>query len=192
MTTILRIDTSAKPEGSTTSALLDRIEAKIGKATLRRDLGRTAVPQINGTWVGSNFTPAEERTEEQKAALALSDELIAELQAADTVLIALPIYNFTVPGSLKAWIDLVCRAGVTFKYTETGPVGLLEGKRAIVALASGGTGMGSEIDFATPYMRHILKFIGITDVTFIAADRLMVDGDAAVEQAQTQIDALAA
>ena len=192
MTHILRIDSSAKASGSTTHALLDRIEAKIGRATTRRDLGGETVPQIAGTWVAANFTPEADRTDEQKAALAFSDELIAELKAADTLLIALPIYNFTVPGSLKAWIDLVCRAGVTFRYTENGPVGLLEGKRAIVAVASGGTKVGSEIDFATGYMRHILGFIGIKDVTFVSADRQSARGDEAVDAAKVQIDALAA
>ncbi len=97
-----------------------------------------------------------------------------------------------MPGALKAWIDLVCRAGVTFKYTETGPVGLLEGKRAIVAVASGGTQVGSEIDFATGYMRHILGFIGITDVSFVSADQQGSKGEAAVNEAQQEIDALAA
>lgn len=189
---ILRIDSSAKPEGSTTSALLDRIEERIGTADTRRDLGAQAVPQIDGTWVASNFTPAADRSDDQKAALALSDTLVEELRAADTILIALPIYNFSVPGALKAWIDLVCRAGLTFKYTENGPVGLLDGKRAIVAVASGGTEVGSPIDFATPYMRHVLGFIGITDVTFVAADRQMAVGDAAMEQADAQIAALAA
>lgn len=192
MTNILRIDASAKPQGSTTHDLLDRIEAQIGAASVRRDLGDAAVPQIDGIWVGSNFTPADERSAEQKAALALSDKLIAELQAADTILIALPIYNFTVPGSLKAWIDLVCRAGVTFKYTETGPVGLLSGKRAIVAVASGGTEVGSSVDFATPYMRHVLAFVGITDVTFVTADRQMARGEDALENANDQIAALVA
>ncbi|WP_298436411.1 NAD(P)H-dependent oxidoreductase [uncultured Jannaschia sp.] len=190
--TILRIDASAKPSGSNTHAILDAIEARIGQADIRRDLGADAVPQIDGTWVGSNFTPADERSEDQKATLALSDELVAEIVAADTLLIALPIYNFTVPGSLKAWIDLVCRAGVTFKYTESGPVGLLEGKRAIVAVASGGTPVGSEIDFATPYMRHVLGFIGITDVTFVTADRLNMKEDDAVSLVEDQIAALAA
>ena len=123
---ILRIDSSAKASGSTTQALLDRIEEKVGRATTRRDLGAKAVPQIDGTWVSANFTEAQARDDAQKSALSLSDELVSELQDADLILIALPIYNFTVPGALKAWIDLVCRAGVTFKYTETGPVGLLE------------------------------------------------------------------
>tara|TARA_R110002012_G_scaffold21379_2_gene74742 strand:+ start:629 stop:1204 length:576 start_codon:yes stop_codon:yes gene_type:complete len=189
---ILRIDSSAKASGSTTQALLDRIEEKVGRATTRRDLGAKAVPQIDGTWVSANFTEAQARDDAQKSALSLSDELVSELQDADLILIALPIYNFTVPGALKAWIDLVCRAGVTFKYTETGPVGLLEGKRAIVAVASGGTPVGSEIDFATGYMRHILGFIGITDVSFVSADQQGSKGEAAVNEAQQEIDALAA
>ena len=189
---ILRIDSSAKASGSTTQALLDRIEEKVGRATTRRDLGAKAVPQIDGTWVSANFTEAQARDDAQKSALSLSDELVSELQDADLILIALPIYNFTVPGALKAWIDLVCRAGVTFKYTETGPVGLLEGKRAIVAVASGGTPVGSEIDFATGYMRHILGFIGITDVSFVSADQQGSKGEAAVNEAQQKIDALAA
>lgn len=189
---ILRIDSSAKASGSTTQALLDRIEEKVGRATTRRDLGAKAVPQIDGTWVSANFTEAQARDDAQKSALSLSDELVSELQDADLILIALPIYNFTVPGALKAWIDLVCRAGVTFKYTENGPVGLLEGKRAIVAVASGGTPVGSEIDFATGYMRHILGFIGITDVSFVSADQQGSKGEAAVNEAQQEIDALAA
>ena len=189
---ILRIDSSAKASGSTTQALLDRIEEKVGRATTRRDLGAKAVPQIDGTWVSANFTEAQARDDAQKSALSLSDELVSELQDSDLILIALPIYNFTVPGALKAWIDLVCRAGVTFKYTETGPVGLLEGKRAIVAVASGGTPVGSEIDFATGYMRHILGFIGITDVSFVSADQQGSKGETAVNEAQQEIDALAA
>ena len=190
--TTLRIDASAKTSGSVTHALLDEIEAKVGRADVRRDVGHETLPIITGTWVGSNFTAAENRTEEQKEALALSDTLIGELQAADTLLIALPIYNFTVPGALKAWIDLICRAGVTFKYTESGPVGLLENKRAIVAVASGGTKVGSAMDHATPYMRFILGFIGITDVTFVVADEQNMKDDDKLDQARAQIEALAA
>lgn len=192
MTRILRIDSSAKSEGSTTHALLDQIEAQVGRADIRRDLGGMAVPQIDGTWVSSNVTPPEQRSEVQRATLALSDELVAELQEADLILIALPVYNFTLPGALKAWVDLVCRAGVTFRYTANGPEGLLQGKRAIVAFASDGTKIGSGIDFASPYMRFILGFIGITDVTFVAADAQKVDGDAATAQARDQVQALAA
>ena len=102
------------------------------------------------------------------------------------------IYNFGVPAALKAWIDQIARAGVTFKYTENGPVGLLDGKRAIIAVASGGTEVGSEIDFATGYMRHIMGFIGIHDVEVVAADQLMLDADAANSKAAEQIKSLAA
>lgn len=189
--TLLRIDSSAKSQGSVTHDLLDAVEVRLGTADIRRDLGGKAVPQIDGTWVAANFTPEAERSEDQRAALGLSNELIDEVKAADTILIALPIYNFSVPGALKAWIDLICRAGVTFKYTDTGPVGLLENKRVIVAVASGGTPVGSDIDFATGYLRHILGFIGITDVTFISADRQAQKGEAAVADAKAEIDKLA-
>ena len=189
---ILRIDSSARTDGSQTRAMLDRIEAKLGGAVTRRDVGGEALPQISGTWVGANFTGADERSEDQKEALALSDALIAEVRAAGTLLIGVPIYNFGIPASLKAWIDLVARAGVTFRYTPEGPVGLLEGKRAIVAVASGGTEAGSPIDFATPYMRHVLGFIGIHDVQFVFHDRAMADADAAAARAEEGIAALAA
>jgi len=155
-----------------------------------RDLADTPLPQITEDWVNANFTPADDRTNAQKAVLAQSDALVAELEAADTVVIGLPIYNFGVPAALKAWIDLVARAGRTFKYTENGPVGLLEGKRAIVAVASGGTQAGSEIDFATPYVRHVLGFIGITEVEFVSADQLMIDADASLARAKDEIETL--
>lgn len=148
------------------------------------------MPQIGDTWTTATFTPKNERTPAHNEALAFSDGLIAELMAAETILIGLPVYNFTVPGSLKARIDLVCRAGVTFKYTDTGAVGLLKGKRVIVAVATAGTKIGSDRDFATAYMRHILRFIGINDVTFVAADEQRVRGQDAVQAAQGQIDAL--
>lgn len=109
-------------------------------------------------------------TPAQRAALSVSDTLIKELQSADTIVIGVPIYNFSIPASLKAWIDQVARAGVTFKYTETGPEGLLTGKRAVLVVSSGGVAVGSDYDFATGYMRHVLGFIGITDVDIVAAD----------------------
>ncbi|MEM1074079.1 MAG: NAD(P)H-dependent oxidoreductase [Pseudomonadota bacterium] len=188
---ILRIDASARNAGSTTRDLTARIAEQIGGEVTYRDLSE-AIPQIDETWVNANFTPADQRTDAQKQALALSDSLIEEIKAADVLVIGVPIYNFGVPAALKAWIDQVCRAGLTFKYTENGPVGLLDGKRAVLAVASGGTAAGSEIDFATGYMRHVLGFIGISEVDIVAADRLMVDADAALAKASTEIDALAA
>ena len=150
------------------------------------------MPLITEAWVGANFTPADDRSAAQREILAVSDELIAEIKAADTLVIGLPIYNFGVPAAFKAWVDQVARAGVTFRYSENGPVGLLEGKRAIVAVASGGTEAGSEIDFATGFVRHVLGFIGIKDVEFVAADRLMVDAESAMAKAQGAIAALEA
>lgn len=192
MTNLLRIDASARHEGSVSRDLTDRIIARLGASNITtRDLSG-GVPLIDESWVAANFTPADQRTTDQAATLTLSDTLVAELQAADTVVIGLPIYNFGVPAALKAWVDLVARVGLTFQYTETGPKGLLTGKRAIIAVASGGTEAGSAIDFATGYIRHILGFLGITDVDFVAADRLAVDADASLSNARAQVASLAA
>ena len=188
---VLRIDTSARRTGSVSRSLVDETVSRLNPTrTITRDLAVTPIPQVDEDWVIANFTPVDERTEDQAAALALSDALVDELRAADTLAIGLPIYNFGVPAALKAWIDQIARAGVTFRYSETGPVGLLEGKRAIVVFASGGTKAGSEIDYATGYIRHVLGFIGITDVSFVAADQLMIDADATMAQAAGQLDAL--
>lgn len=189
--TILQIDASARLSGSSSRQLTTQIVEKLGGTVTRRDL-TDALPQINETWVNANFTPADQRTEAQQDALRLSDSLIAEIKAADVLVIGVPIYNFGVPAALKAWVDQIARAGVTFKYTENGPVGLLEGKRAILAVASGGTAVGSEIDFASGYMRHIMGFVGIQTVDIIAADRLMADAETAIEKATAQIKQLAA
>lgn len=191
-TRILRIDASARTDGSITRALTDSIIARFGQAEVTvRDLANP-LPQIDGDWIAANFTPAEQRTPEQAQTLALSDELVAELRAADVIVLGAPVYNFSVPAALKAWIDLVARAGETFAYTETGPQGLLTGKRAVVALASGGTEIGSDIDFAGRYIRHMLAFIGITEVEFVAADQLAIDAEASMRKANEAVAALAA
>ena len=166
--TVLRVDASARKTGSATRALTDSLVESLAPANLiTRDLADTPLPQVDESWVGANFTPAEDRTEAQKARLAQSDALVAELQQADTVVIGLPVYNFSVPAALKAWVDLIARAGVTFRYTAEGPEGLLTGKKVIVAFASGGVPIGSDYDFASKYLRHVLGFVGLTDVTFI-------------------------
>jgi FMN-dependent NADH-azoreductase len=189
---ILRIDASARRTGSVSRDLADKIIDRIGAdATVTtRDLA-DGMSLIDEAWVGANFTPEDDRTDEQREKLALSDTLVAEIKAADTLVIGLPIYNFGVPAALKAWVDQVARAGVTFRYSEYGPKGLLEGKRAIVAVASGGTEAGSDIDFASGYIRHVLGFIGITDVEFVTADRLMMDADGTMAKALAQVDELA-
>lgn len=191
---LLRIDTSARRDDSVSRGLVDRILARFadavpGAAVTTRDLG-DGLPLIDSSWIAANFTPADDRSDAQKAALALSDTLVEEVKAADIIVIGMPIYNFGAPSSLKAWVDLLARVGITFRYTEAGPEGLLSGKRAIVAVASGGTPVGSEIDFATSYLRHVLGFLGITDVTFVAADQLAIDPDAALKAANDAVDAL--
>ena len=192
MTHVLRIDASARKTGSVSRALTDRIAGRFENAEVTiRDLVN-GLPHIDEAWVDANFTPAADRSDVQKAALALSDSLVAEIQKADVLVIGLPIYNFGVPASLKAWIDLIARAGVTFQYSAEGPKGLLTGKRAIIAVASGGTEAGSEMEFASGYIRHVLGFLGITDVAFVTADRLAIDPDGTIEAAHDQVAALAA
>ena len=192
--TILHIDASARFEGSVSRALSQSLVEMLSSpetSVIQRDIGAAPLPIITGDWVGANFTPDDQRSDAQKETLALSGNLIAELEAADTIVFGVPIYNFGVPATFKAWVDLVARARKTFKYSESGPVGLLEGKSAYVVIASGGTESGSEIDFATPYVRHVLGFLGIHDVTVIAADQLMATGDDKIAAARAQIAAIA-
>ena len=190
---ILRIDASARRTGSVTrdlnDRLIDRFETEGSVKVHSRDLA-DALPAIDETWIGANFTPADDRSAAQRDTLALSDALIEELQDADTLVIGMPIYNFGVPSALKNWIDHIARVGVTFRYTETGPEGLLKGKRAIVTVASGGTEVGSDLDHATGHLRQVLGFIGITDVTVVSADRTAIDLQGTVTAANTAIDTL--
>jgi len=192
--TVLRIDASMRREGSVSRRLLDRLVTKLTGANdsvrvVRRDLADGAPGLVNEAWIAANFTPADARTAEQQAVLSESDALVEELKSADILAIGVPIYNFGVPAALKAWIDMVARARLTFNYTENGPVGLLEGKKAYLVVASGGTESGSAIDFATGYMRHVLGFIGIHDVEVITADRLNADASRE-ENAVAAIEAL--
>lgn len=194
MSHILRIDASARNAGSTTRQLTDQLVTRLveqgyGAAVTTRDLALTPPALLNEAWVGANFTDDADRNDDQRAALAASDELIAELEAANTIVIGVPVYNFAIPAALKAWVDLIARARRTFRYTETGPEGLLKGKKAYLVVASGGVPVGSDYDFATGYLRHVLGFVGITDVAIIAADQQMMNGDA-IAQATASIDAL--
>ncbi|MEL6829196.1 MAG: NAD(P)H-dependent oxidoreductase [Pseudomonadota bacterium] len=192
---ILRIETSARAEGSLSRELTDRLINRLSDAQthiVTRDVGKTPPSIITEAWIQANFTPDETRSIEQREMLGESDTLISELETADTIVIGLPMYNFGVPAAFKAWIDQVARARRTFQYTANGPEGLLHGKRAIVVVTSGGTQTGSEIDFVTPYARHVLGFLGIKDVTVIAADQLMAHAEIRLAHAQAEIDALAA
>lgn len=174
MTHILHIDTSAHLDTSTSRKASAKIVADLGgpdsgSTVTRRDLAGDPLPQVDAAWADARLTDPATRSTDDAKRLELSDRLIAELQAADTIVIGTPVYNFNAPASLKAWMDLVARPGVTFTYTDTGPKGLLTGKKAIITVASGGTTIGSAADFLTPHLKFFLGFIGITDIEFIAA-----------------------
>lgn len=186
---VLLIATSAQGQNATSFQLASQlIDALQPERITTRDLS-DGLPTVSKSWVAANLTAEDDRTAEQRAQLALSDTLIAEIQAADTLVITCPIYNFGVSSALKAWIDQICRAGITFKYTENGPVGLLSGKRAYIVLTSGGVPAGSPVDFASPHLKQVLNFIGIDDVESIVADQQMTTSDA-LARAEDQIHAL--
>ncbi|MBT8092389.1 MAG: NAD(P)H-dependent oxidoreductase [Gammaproteobacteria bacterium] len=167
--------------------LIAALEDRHGSVeVVHRDVAR-GMPFVDEAWIEANFTPEESRTEEQQATLAHSNALVAELQAADILVLGTPIYNFSIPASLKAWVDMIARARLTFRYTDTGPEGLLKGKKAFIVVASGGVAVGSPVDFATPYLKHILSFVGITDVEVIAAEKLNSQAEEAMDAARMRI-----
>lgn len=195
---ILQIDTSIRLEDSHSSRLANAISERLlarhpGAARVVRDLGRTPHPMLDAEALAALATPAPQRTPEQAARVALDDALIAEVQAADVLVLGVPMYNFAVPVQLKNWIDAICRAGVTFRYTENGPEGLLKGKTVFVALARGGRYRDTAADSQVPYLRTVLGFLGMTAVHFIYAEGLNM-GDEAARQgfAQAHADLAAA
>ena len=188
MTHILRVDSSMRTEGSVSRNLADKLIERLSDSNTQiteRDLAN-GIELINENWIGSNFTDPSDRSDEQKTSLATSDELVNELRTADTVVITAPVYNFHVPAALKAWIDMVARARETFRYTEEGPVGLLTGKKVYVVMTSGGTVLGAENDFVSGWLKYILAFMGMTDVTFIDSSGLMLD-ETKAEKAEAKI-----
>jgi FMN-dependent NADH-azoreductase len=174
MTRILRVDTSIRGKSSVTrricDGVIDRLRAQDAAATVKlRDLSR-GLPAVDAAWLDAVTTHEADRDDDQRSLTVLSDTLIAELQAADVIVIALPVYNFGVPATLKSWMDHVARQDRTFAQSADGAVGLLAGKRAMICYASDDTPSGSAQDFATPHLRHMLGFIGITDIEVISAD----------------------
>ncbi|MEM9733529.1 MAG: NAD(P)H-dependent oxidoreductase [Pseudomonadota bacterium] len=194
MGTILHIDSSGRYDGSFSrkhsAALAEKLSASHGTQIVYRDVAK-GIDFVDEAWIGANFTAAEERSDEQKQRLALSDTLIDEVKNADHIIIGSPIYNFSVPAALKAWIDQICRAKVTFKYTENGPEGLLKDKTVWLVMSSGGTALESEIDFATGYLRHDMHFIGLSDVRLVPLGKVVGNPDA-VESAAREVIAQAA
>lgn len=155
------------------NAIIERLQQQHpGAAVVVKDLTVAPFPHLEEAHLNAFFTPAENHTAENKEAIRHSDEAIQQIKEADILVIGAPMYNFGISSVLKAWIDHIARAGVTFRYTANGPEGLLQGKKVYVAVATGGVYEGDlrSIDFVTPYLKHILGFIGITDVTFIKAE----------------------
>lgn len=194
MTNILHITASIRGEESISNQLGDILVDGLSKgpnaghATVTtRDLSANDIPFVDAARFGANLTPAAERTPEQAELAAIADTLIAELQAADTIVISSPIYNFGVPAVVKAWADLVARAGTTFRYTANGPEGQLTGKKAYISVASGGTALGSDMDFMSSWLTFFLGFLGITDVEIVAADATArADGQEKIASAKAQ------
>lgn len=191
ITRVLEVSASGRTAGSASRELTQDLIAALEDRhnivrTVQRDLAK-GMPFVDAAWIDANFTPDENRTDEHREALALSDALVAELKEADILVIGTPVYNFSIPAALKAWIDMIARARLTFRYTENGPEGLLEGKKAYLVVATGGVPVGSAVDFATPYLKHALAFIGITDVEVIAADKLNSQAEESMDAARAQI-----
>lgn len=188
---ILEINSSGRRQASVSrmlsAELVAALELRHGLVQVtQRDL-TDGVPFVDAAWISANFTADEDRGPEQRDVLANSDQLVAELQNADVIVMGVPIYNFGIPAVLKAWIDMIARARVTFRYTGAGPEGLLRGKKAYVVIASGGVSVGSAADFASPYLRHALAFVGISDVEFIAAEQLNSRHDDSIDAARVRI-----
>jgi FMN-dependent NADH-azoreductase len=162
---------------------------------VHRDLAIDTVPHLDAGRFTAFVTPKEQRTPAQQAAVDYSDGLIAQLREADVLVLGLPMYNFGVPSQLKSWFDHIARAGETFRYTEKGPVGLLQGKSAYIFATRGGLYVGTPLDTQTGYVRDFLHFIGITKTEFVHAEGLAISPDhkaAGLAQATAKIDALAA
>jgi len=180
---ILQIHSSARREASQSSRLARRIVERLAAGepnveVVVRDLGSDPHPVLDEAALGALFTPSVQRTPEQAARVALDDALIEQVKAADVVVLGVPMYNFGVPAQLKNWIDAISRAGVTFRYTEKGPEGLLQGKTVYVALARGGLYRNTPSDTQVPYLRTVLAFLGMTDVRFVYAEGLAMGEEA--------------
>lgn len=193
MTNILQLNSSAAAESVTTSLADDAVARLVdehpGATVTVRDL--TSLPVLDNARLVANNTPAAQRTEEQNDLAAVADAVVAEIHAADIVVIGVPIYNFGVPSALKAWMDLAARAGSTFRYTDNGPQGLVTGTRAVVAIASGGVGLRSDADHTTAHVETFLTFLGIEHIDIIDATGLMFD-PSRVDAAREQLGELSA
>jgi FMN-dependent NADH-azoreductase len=192
---ILQINSSVRGTQSESTRVANAIVAKLtaanpGATVTVRDLGANPHPVLDEAALGALFTPADQRTAEQAARVALDDALIAEAQAADVIVLGAPMYNFGMPIQLKAWFDAIARAGVTFRYTANGPEGLLKNKKVFVATARGGI-YPADADPQVPHIRMLLNFLGLTDHTFIYSAAQSMGPEAAAK-GQAEADAAVA
>ncbi len=199
MSHVLIIESSARQQDSFSRQLTQQFikqwhDAHPADTITVRDLALNPVPHLDANLLGGWMKPEAQRSIDEQASLRRSNELTDELLAADVLVMAAPMYNFAIPSTLKAWLDHVLRAGVTFKYTENGPQGLLVGKKAYVLTARGGIYAGSAADHQEPYLRQVMAFIGIHEVTFIHAEGMNLGGDfqeKGLNQAKAQLSELA-
>ena len=190
--TVLHINSSARLNHSNTRIIGAYLVHALGEPVVSRDLAQQALPPISAEDLIAVHGSSDSQRASFQAQLALSEQLIDELRDADTLVLGVPMYNFGIPASLKQWIDAICRAGVSFKYTEQGPVGLLNVRRAFIITATGGTPIGSEMDFASRYLEHICGFLGIPEVFHIDASGSKGTPEQVIAQGKQQVDALIA
>ncbi|MEZ8143580.1 FMN-dependent NADH-azoreductase [Enterovibrio norvegicus FF-33] len=187
MANVLVLKSSILGEYSSSTTLIDGMVDQLGRDNfiIERDLAAHPVPVLDGE-LATGLRGAKNPTQKQQDALALSDQLINEIQASDTLVIAAPMYNFSIPTQLKNWFDFIARAGVTFAYTEQGPQGLLTGKKAIIVTTRGGIHKDTENDHVVGYLKTVLSFVGITDIEFVYSEALAMGDEpakASMEQA---------
>ena len=203
MTNVLLLTSSPRGDASYSTQVATELAHKINGATVTvRELWRDSVPHLNPGFVHAAYTPADNRTPEQREAIALSDTLVAELKATDIVIVASGMVNFGIPSTLKSWIDNITRAGATFRYGEAGPEGLVTGKKTVLVLATGGVyseGPMAAMDHQGPYLRSVLGFLGMTDIETILIEGVAMGPEvtekeltAAKAKAETLAAALAA
>jgi len=190
--TVLKVNSSARLEGSNSRIITEYLVDKLGETVIDRDLVKAPLPPMNAQdLVGVHGSHDDDRTSLQEH-LKVSSELISELKRADTVVFGVAMYNFGVPTYLKQWIDYVCRAGVSFRYTKNGPEGLTGVKRAFIVTASGGTPIGSDMDFASRYLEHVCRFLGVEEVFHIDASGSKREPGAVIAAAKAEVDKLVA
>lgn len=197
MTTILQITSAARSQGAQSTLLANELTDKLLKSNpgarhVVRNLQAEPLPHLNDSILGAFFTPADQRTPDQVAISARSEALIAELKAADIIVIGAPMYNFGISSQLKTYFDFISRAGLSFQYTATGSEGFVTGKKIFVVTARGGQYVGTPDDTHTLYLKTFLDFLGMTDVTFIYAEGLAMGSDIAGASLAGARDAIAA